>query len=127
MPEPTVSLTTLLLLERIAEAIREELGEAIDAYPGCRSPEGADPINRAFRAVVRRLVEDDDHHKSVLDRNVSKVLRVLADRRLARKGWADHDVKSLIEDEPGSPDDWLTFLILSSRSQIEPLLERDRS
>jgi hypothetical protein len=127
MSEPTASPANLRLLERIAEAIREELGEAIDAYPGCRSPEGADPIHRAFRAVVRRLVEDDDLHESVLDRSLSKVLCVLADRRLAREGWADHDVKSLIEVEPGNPDDWLVFLILSAREQIEPLLDPDHS
>ncbi len=34
MPEPDISLATLLFLERIAGAIRRELGEAIDAYPG---------------------------------------------------------------------------------------------
>ena len=44
-------------------AIREELGEAIDAYPGCRSPEGADPINRAFRAVARSLIRADLAHR----------------------------------------------------------------
>jgi hypothetical protein len=125
MPESSVSLATLVLLERIAGAIREELGEAIDAYPGCRSPEGADPINRTFRAVVRRLVEQDDHHESVLDRAVSKVLRLLVERRLSPEDWTEDDVKTLIEEEPGSPDDWLTFLILSSRPQIERLLDPD--
>ena len=37
----------------------------------------------------------------------------------------DGRVKFLIEEEPGSPDDWLAFLILSSRPQIQPLLDTD--
>ena len=67
MSEPDVSLASLVLLERIAGAIREELGETVDAYPGCRSPEGADPINRAFRAVTRSLVRADLAHGTDLD------------------------------------------------------------
>ena len=31
-------------------------------------------------------------------------------------------LSKLIDEEPGSPDDWLCFLILSSRAQIEHLL-----
>jgi hypothetical protein len=127
MPEPDVSPATLVLLERISGAIREELGESIDAYPGGRSPEAADPINRAFRAVVRSLAGVDLGQGTDLDGTVSQILRHLAGRRLAAEGWDDDRVKSLIEEEPGSPDDWLAFLILSSRSQIEPLLDPDHT
>jgi hypothetical protein len=122
MPGLTVSPATLLLLERIAVAIRDELGAAI-AYAGCRSPEGADPINRAFRAVTRSLIRADLGPETDLDGVVSRALRQLTQRRLAAEGWADHSIKSLFEDEPGSPDDWLAFLILSAREQIEPLLD----
>jgi hypothetical protein len=59
MPELDISSATLALLERIARAIRRELGEVIDAYPGGRSPEQADPLNRSFRAIVRSLLESD--------------------------------------------------------------------
>ena len=127
MPDPDVRPATRTLLERIAGAIREELGESIDAYPGWRSPEGADPINRAFRAVVRSLVEADLPPGTDLDGIVSRALRLLAERRLAAEGWDDDQVKSLIEEEPGGPDDWLAFLILSSRPQIEPLLDPDHA
>ncbi len=130
MPGPDISPTTLALLAllaRIAGAIRQELGEAIDAYPGCRSPEGADPINRAFRAVVHSLAGSDLPAGTDLDGMVSLVLRQLARRRLAAEGWDDDRVKSLIEEEPGGPDDWLAFLILSSRPQIEPVLDPDHS
>ena len=82
MPESDVSPATLVLLERIAGAIRQELGESIDAYPGCRSPEDADPLNRAFRAVVRSLAGSDLPAGTDLDGMVSLVLRHLAER-----GW----------------------------------------
>jgi hypothetical protein len=125
MPEPDVLPATLASLERIAGAIREELGESIDAYPGGQSPEAADPINRAFRAVVRSLAGADLGQGTDLDGTVSQILRQLTEIRLAAEDWDDDRVKSLIEEEPGSPDDWLAFLILSSRSQIEPLLDPD--
>jgi hypothetical protein len=55
MPDANVSTSALTILERITGAIRRELGSSIDAYPGCHSPEAADPMNRGFRAVVRAL------------------------------------------------------------------------
>jgi hypothetical protein len=125
MTESDVPSTTLALLEQMAGAIRQELGEEIDAYPGCRSPEGADPLNRAFRAVVRSLLVSDI--TPTMDRStlVSQALRQLAERRLAAEGWDDRQIKFLSEEESGGPDDWLAFLILSSRFQIEPLLDPD--
>jgi hypothetical protein len=125
MSEPNVSPASLVLLERIAGAIRDELGAAIDAYPGCRSPEGADPINRAFRAVTGTLARADLAHGTDLDGIVSRALRQLTQRRLKAESWDDDQVKTLVEDEPGSPDDWLVFLLLSVRDQIEPLLDPD--
>jgi hypothetical protein len=127
MPDPDISPETLALMGRIAGAIRVELGESIDAYPGYRSPEAADPINRAFRAIVGRLIEAEVPPVADPDGTVSRALRLLAGRRLMAEGWDDDQVKSLIEGEPGGPDDWLAFLILSSRPQIEPLLDPDRA
>jgi hypothetical protein len=126
MPEPANSPETLALLERIAGAIRRELGETIDSYPGGRSPEQADPLNRVYRAIVRSLLESDLPSAADLNSLTSLTLRRLAEQRLAATGWDDRQVKSLIEEEPGGPDDWLAFLILSSQSQIEPLLDPDR-
>jgi hypothetical protein len=125
MIEPDISPGLLTLLTRIAGAIRRELGEEIDAYPGLRSPEAADPINRAFRAIVGSLVGSIDPPTGEPNLLISATLRHLAERRLASEGWDDRRVKRLIEEERGSPDDWLAFLILSSRSQIEPILDRE--
>jgi hypothetical protein len=120
---PDISSRLLTLLTQIAGAIRRELGEEIDAYPGLRSPETADPINRAFRAIVGLLVASIDPPTGEPSLLSTRTLRRLAELRLATEGWDDRQVKLLIEEEPGSPDDWLAFLILSSRSQIEPILD----
>ena len=126
MRESEVPPPTLALLAQIAGAIRRELGEEIDAHPGGRSPEGADPLNRAFRAVGRSLTVADLPPTSDWSLLVSRALRQVAEGRLVAEGWDDRPIKFLIEEEPGGPDDWLAFLVLSSRSQIEPFLDPDR-
>jgi hypothetical protein len=112
-------------IEEIARAIRREMGEEIEVYPGCRAPEGADPLNRAFRTTVRSLLATDGVPGEDLAASVSLALLIVARRRLEAEGWDDPEIKFLLEDEPGHPDDWLCFLILSSRLQIEPLLDPD--
>jgi hypothetical protein len=52
MPDADVSAEALALIEIIAGAIRDELGEEIDAYPGLRLPERADPFNADYRGGV---------------------------------------------------------------------------
>jgi hypothetical protein len=115
---------SLALAGLIAVAIRAELGAEIDAYPGFRQPERADPINRAYRAAVLAILAraaGPDAAPALL----SRTLRHLAGCRLDADGWDVHQVRALIEHEPGSPDDWLAFLVLSARSQIEPVLDPD--
>jgi len=127
MDDADVPAEVLAIIEVIAGAIRRELGEAVDAYPGCRAPEGADPLNRAFRAVVRALLAAAGVPDGDLPASVSRTLLLVATRRLEAAGWDDRQVGWLIAEEPGSPDDWLTYLALSSRPQIEPLLDPDRT
>ena len=122
MNDPDVPTAALALVERLANAIRATLVEEIDAYPGSNSPERADPINRAFAAVVRSILGEAATSPTV----VSRTLRLAAAHRLASEGWSDAIIRALIEEEPGSPDDWLVFLLLSARVQIEPLVENDR-
>src|SRR3954451_3577763 len=118
MTEAGVPAETLATIEIIARAIRHELGEEADAYPGCRSPEGADPLNRAFRAVARSLLAAAGVPAGDLGASLSRALLLVATGRLEAGGWDGHQVKDLIEGEPGSPDDWLGFLALASRPQI---------
>jgi hypothetical protein len=125
MSDAVVSTEALAAIELIAGAIRDELGEEIDAYPGFRAPENADPFNRAFRAVVRAILAVSGASKETLPALVSQSLRRVAERRLAADGYDGGQARYLLDEEPGSPDDWLAFLILSSRAQIEPLLKPD--
>jgi hypothetical protein len=114
-----VSHETVTLVALIARAIRDELGEEIDAYPAGRDPDQADPMNRAFRALVAALVARDG---TTTPTTVSHVLRRVAAERLAADGFA---IQGALDEEPGSPDDWLAFLILSSRRQVADALQRD--
>jgi hypothetical protein len=100
------------LIETIAGTIRGELGDAVEACPGFRSPEHAEPLNRVFGALARHLLEpvvapDDD-----LSRFVSWVLSRLVARRLAAGGLGERPIRVLFDLEPGTPDDWLIFLVL---------------
>jgi hypothetical protein len=122
MSDADLSVEALAIIEVVAGAIRAELGEEVDAYPGRREPEEADQLNRAFRAIVRAILSPHTSGIEGAHSLVSRALRLVAERRLAAEGWRGDHVKALINEEPGSPDDWLCYLILSSRVQIEPLL-----
>ena len=120
MTDDDVSAQALTILDLVASAIRGVLGEEIDAYPGHNDPEGADPMNKAFRAVATAIVRKTLDN---LTTSVSTILRRLAEQKLQGEGFDDAQVRTLIEEEPGSPDDWLVFLILSSKAQIENVIE----
>jgi hypothetical protein len=106
------------LIETIAETIREELGDEVEACPGFARPEQAEPLNRLFRALVRRLLEPAVEPVHDRSRLTSWVLQELARRRLATGGLNESQIKTLLELEPGTPDDWLTFLLLVPWTEI---------
>jgi hypothetical protein len=121
MPDADRLAAAETCLGAAAAAVRAELGADIDAYPGLHSAQAADPLNRAFRAAARSALVPDaaiDEPGAV----VSSALRRLAVARLAAEGLGTRVIRALIEEEPGSPDDWLAFLLLSSMAQIAPLL-----
>jgi hypothetical protein len=99
-------------IEAIAGAIRRELGDQVEACPGGRTPEQAEPLNRAFRAVARRILEGGVAPAPNLAGLVTEVLHGIARRRLVGGGLDEGQIKGLLEFEPGTPDDWLAFLIL---------------
>lgn len=99
-------------IEAIAGAIRRELGDQVEACPGGRSPEQAEPLNRAFRAVVRCLLERTAAPGRSSAALVTRALHEIVRRRLADGGLDEGQIKALLEFEPGTPDDWLAFLIL---------------
>ena len=127
MNDPDAPSANLDLIERIAAAIRDALGEEVDAYPGASTPEQADPFNRAFRAVVRSLI-DHRRHLRFLPTGPGFSNPPPPGRAPAgAEGWDQDQIRLLITQEPGSPDDWLAFLVLSSRVQLEPLLDPEES
>ena len=105
-------------LEAIADAIRRELGDDVEACPGFRSPEQAEPLNRVFLALARLILgpivaPGDDPSGAV-----SRALRRLVGRRLEAGGLGELEIKTLLELEPGTPDDWLIFLLLVPWSEV---------
>jgi hypothetical protein len=107
-----------VLVERIAAAIRAELGTATEVCPGHRAPEQAEPLNRAFRAVARCVLEPVAMSQGELSRLVSHILRRIVVRRLEAGGLGKRAIQTLLEFEPGTPDDWLTFLILVPWAEV---------
>src|SRR4051812_42741661 len=110
--------TEFALIEAIAGAIRDELGDAVEACPGSRTPEQAEPLNRAFRALARLVLEPlvapgDDPGSTVSRANLR-----LVKRRLATLGLGDTSIKTLLDLEPGTPDDWLVFVLLVPWSEV---------
>ena len=75
MSDANLSIEALAIIEVVAGAIRDELGEEVDAYPGRREPEGADPLNRAFRAVVRAILGPNTSGVEGTHSLVSRALR----------------------------------------------------
>jgi hypothetical protein len=108
----------IVLVERIAAGIRAELGTAIEVCPGHASPEHAEPLNRAFRAVVRCVLEPVAIAQDDLPRLVSHILRRIVVRRLEAGGLGERATQTLLDFEPGTPDDWLTFLLLVPWAEV---------
>src|SRR4051794_14979886 len=106
------------LVEAIAAAIREELGDDGEACPGFRAPEQAEPLNRAFRAIVQLILGSVVAPGDDPSRTVSRALRRLVERRLEAGGLREPRARVLLELEPGTPDDWLAFLLLTPWGEV---------
>jgi hypothetical protein len=113
----------ITLIEAIAAALREELGDPIEEQPGFHHPDEAGQVNRAFRAMVRTILRSDVPAGDDLPAALSDVLRRLARRRLEAGRLDAREVEHLLDLEFDGRDDWLTFLILAPWSEIEFLLD----
>jgi hypothetical protein len=104
----TPDFATIML---IAETIRQELGDELEACPGYARPEQAEPLHPLFRALVRHLLEpivESGHDPSRL---TSWALRNLTQERPSAGGLNERQIQILFELAPGKPDDWLAFLL----------------
>jgi hypothetical protein len=122
MPEVPEGTAGFALVEAVAGGLRRELGRAMEDQPGGPDDANAGQVNRAFRIVVRvvlgagRTPDDPGVTGNVaLDR--------LARRRLAACGLTGREIDYLIVDQAGGRDDWLAFLVLTAREEIELLLQ----
>jgi hypothetical protein len=113
----------LALLEAIAAALREELGDAIEQQAGFRHPGEAGQVNRAFRAVVRTVLSMGTPAGDDPSGMLGDVLRRLARRRLELGLLDAREVEHLLRLEFDGRDDWLACLVLSPWSEIEYLLQ----
>jgi hypothetical protein len=111
------------LIEAIAAALREELGEAMEDQPGFHDDSEAGQVNRAFRVVVRTILGPIVPPDEDLAAFLSRVLGRLARRRLDAGLLDAREVEHLIGLELEGRDDWLTFLILTDWTEIDHLVQ----
>lgn len=114
------------LVVMIAEALRDQFGEEIDAHPGGERVE-AGSVNRAFRAVVRSIVVGDKADAERSTTILTSLLREAALRRLLELSIAPDQAADLLSSEPALGDAWLAYLALAPRSVIDDLTGRTTS
>jgi hypothetical protein len=113
----------LELIEAIAVALREGLEVPIEEQPSFHDADEAGQINRAFRVAAWTVLETTHPADDDLGVRLSDALRWLARRRLEMGLLDDREVEHLLMLEADGRDDWQAFLILTSWSEIEHLLE----
>jgi hypothetical protein len=111
-----------VLAEAIASALRDELGVQIEEQPGFRDPSKAGQVNRAFRVVVRTILNMARLPVANLEQRLSQLLADLARRRLEAGSLDASSVELLLVMELAGRDDWLAFLILTDWPEITFLL-----
>ncbi|WP_435018548.1 hypothetical protein TA3x_000525 [Tundrisphaera sp. TA3] len=109
------------LILGIAEALRAEFGTEIDAHPGGPGNE-AGVVNRAFRAVARRILRSIVPSGEDLGGVVTWVLRLAALRRFGEVGVDGDRAAGLLDQEPGLGDAWLACLALVPGSVLGEIL-----
>ena len=110
------------LIERIAAALRQELGSEIEEQPALHDPAQAGQVNRAYRVIALSILTTIIPPEANLPDVLNWVLTRIARRRLAGCGLDDQQASSLLGMEPAYRDDWLAFLILTTPQEIEHIL-----
>ena len=112
------------LLERIAAALRDELGIAIEEQPGFRDPSQAGQVNRAFlvtsRCILEAIAASDESRPVFLHRTLVRLVR----RRLVTGGLAEDQVEFLLGLEAGRMD-WLAYFLLTPWQEIERVIREE--
>ncbi|AGA26325.1 hypothetical protein [Singulisphaera acidiphila] len=112
------------LLERIAAALRDELGIAIEEQPGLRDPSQASQVNRAFlitsRCILKAIAASDVDRPVYLHGTLFRLVR----RRLVTGGLAEDQVEFLLGLEAGHID-WLAYFLLAPWQEIERVIREE--
>ena len=105
----------------IAETMRSEFGDAIDAHPGGVGTE-AGAINRAFRMTASVILKEADSPE--VDRAAVRtwVLRQVALGRLCAHGVSGPPAEVLLDLEPDLGDAWLAYVALAPEFVIDDLM-----
>ncbi|MDB5350086.1 MAG: hypothetical protein JWN86_1333 [Planctomycetota bacterium] len=110
-------------IQVIAEAMRSEFGEEIDAHPGGPGVR-AGAMNRALRIAAWVILkeagslEDDEADVQMA------VLRQVALGRLHELGLFGPPAEVLVASEPNLYDAWLAYMALAPSSVIDDLIGR---
>lgn len=119
-PEGTVGFA---LIEAVAAGLRQELGPAIEEQPGDPDESNTGQVTRAFRVVVRAVLETVVPPGEDLAAAVNLALDRVARRRLGACGLTGREIEHLVAHEARGLDDWLAFLLLTAAEEIELLLQ----
>lgn len=114
------------MVMEIAEALRGEFGENIDAQPGSDTVE-AGQVNRAFRVAVAYILKAIVPIEANTPGLQTSVLRRAADSRLAANGVPCDLVMTLLDLEPSLGDSWYCYLALAPEKVVEDLVGEGRS
>ena len=106
----------------IAEAMRAEFGDSIDAHPGGVGSE-AGAINRAFRMANYAILKGAGSQKDEPE-VWTWALRQVALGRLCDLGLSGPPAEGLLDLEPGLGDAWLTYVALAPATVIDDLMGR---
>ena len=109
-------------IRMIAEAMREEFGDSIDAHPGGVGSE-AGVVNRAFRTAAYVILK---RAGSLGDEPAVRTwaVRQVALGRLCDLGLVGPRAERLLGLEPGLGDAWLAYLALAPATVIDDLIGR---
>ena len=122
MFDPYERTVEFALIERIAAALRDELGSDMEDQPALHDPALAGQVNRAFRLVVRTIlstiVPRSEDLASVLTWTLNRIVR----RRLAQAGMDDREAALLLGMEQVTRDDWTALLILTTSEELRHVL-----
>jgi hypothetical protein len=111
----------LSTIQMIADTMRAEFGDSIDAHPGGVGVE-AGTMNRALRISAWVILVDAGNDGDDSSAVQGWVLREIALGRLYELGLIGPRAEGLLDQEPGLRDAWLAYIALAPQSVIDDLM-----